>query len=313
MQTKTNSVATIVPSVPYKVTYNYLKDNSSKKPYYKKDEDKKESENFTIEDILASQMDNEEIELDNEEFEQRLADADIINISAANSLINKKLFNKLKVTAQSQSIPRINVDELKKWIKKNYTRKVNTTLSNLQSTTMIEGFDTEQFDFVKRILEMKLMQLQAGHGEKLDLSMDENTYTATIVSPDFETLKLCFPALFISRWNENEVPLSKWRRKLIYGVGYARKADGILFNYGNVDQEFLLFENVGPPSKTKEPKYRADLLKCFRNSVDAICKTFWNGNGDVELAKKYYVLSYVLHAKANKYYNFIAKTNKIYE
>ncbi|CAJ0886630.1 12767_t:CDS:2 [Entrophospora sp. SA101] len=72
MQTKTNSVATIVPSVPYKVTYNYLKDNSSKKPYYKKDEDKKESENFTIEDILASQMDNEEIELDNEEFEQRL-------------------------------------------------------------------------------------------------------------------------------------------------------------------------------------------------------------------------------------------------
>ena len=65
---------------------------------------------------------------------------------------------------------------------------------------MIEGFDTEQFDFVKQILEIKLMQLQAGHGEKLDLSMDENTYTATIVSPDFETLKLCFPALFISRW-----------------------------------------------------------------------------------------------------------------
>ncbi|CAH1771424.1 5539_t:CDS:2, partial [Entrophospora sp. SA101] len=99
----------------------------------------------------------------------------------------------------------------------------------------------------------KLMQLQAGHGEKLDLSMDENTYTATIVSPDFETLKLCFPTLFISRWNENEVPSSKWRCKLIYGVGYAHKADGILFNYDNVDQEFLLFENVGPPSKTKEP------------------------------------------------------------
>ncbi|CAJ0749753.1 15652_t:CDS:2 [Entrophospora sp. SA101] len=191
------------------MTTDIVTDNSSKKPYYKKDEDEKESENFTIEDILASQMDNEEIELDNEEFEQRLADAEIINISAANSLINKKLFNKLKATAQSQFIPRINVDELKKWIKKNYTRKVNTTLSNLQSTTMIEGFDTEQFDFVKQILEMKLMQLQAGHGEKLDLSMDENTYTATIMSPDFETLKLCFPALFISRWNENEVPSSK--------------------------------------------------------------------------------------------------------
>ncbi|CAJ0641032.1 4099_t:CDS:2 [Entrophospora sp. SA101] len=273
------------------MTTDIVTDNSSKKPYYKKDEDEKESENFTIEDILASQMDNEEIELDNEEFEQRLADADIINISAANSLINKKLFNKLKATAQSQSIPCINVDELKKWIKKNYTRKVNTTLSNLRSTTMIEGFDTEQFDF-----------LQAGHGEKLDLSMDENTYTATIVSPDFETLKLCFPTLFISRWNENEVPSSKWRCKLIYGVGYAHKADGILFNYDNVDQEFLLFENVGPPSKTKEPKYCADLLKCFRNSVDAICKAFWNGNGDVELAKKYYVLSYVLHENEGELY-----------
>ncbi|CAG8532237.1 3582_t:CDS:2 [Diversispora eburnea] len=75
----------------------------------------------------------------------------------------------------------------------------------------------------------------------------------------------------------------------------ARKADGILLNYENISQEFLLFENVGPPSKTKNPKYKGDLLKCFRNSVDAICKTFWNVNGDVELARKYYVLTYVLY------------------
>ena len=73
-------------------------------------------------------------------------------------------------------------------------------MSNLQATTEIEGLDLEEFNFVKRVLEIKLMQLQAGHGEKLDLLMDENTYTSTIVSPDFEILKLCFPCLFISRW-----------------------------------------------------------------------------------------------------------------
>ena len=32
------------------------------------------------------------------------------------------------------------------------------------------------------------MQFQAGHGNKLDLLMDENTYTSTIVSPNFENL-----------------------------------------------------------------------------------------------------------------------------
>ncbi|CAG8591897.1 4006_t:CDS:2 [Ambispora leptoticha] len=97
--------------------------------------------------------------------------------------------------------------------------------------------------------------------------------------------------------NENDVPSSKWRREMIYqnSNASARKADGILFNYENTSQESLLFENIGPPLKTKNPKYNGDLLKCFRNSVDSICKTFWNGNGDVEFAKKYYVLAYVLH------------------
>ncbi|CAG8602624.1 22994_t:CDS:10, partial [Gigaspora margarita] len=259
--------------------------NSSKKSCYKKNGDEKElgritvKSNETIEDVLASQIDNEEkMELTNEDFEERLNDADIINIT----------------TAQSQSLPRINVDGLKEWIKKNYARKIKTTLSNLRSTTIIEGFDAEHSDFIKRIFEIKLMQLQAGHGEKLDWLMDENTYTSTIVSPDFEILNLTNALL---NRNENEVPSSKWRRILIYGVASARKADGILFNYDNVDQEFLIFENIGPPSRRKKPKYYADLLKCFRNSVDAICKIFWNGNGDVELVRKYYVLAYVLHGK----------------
>ncbi|RHZ79330.1 hypothetical protein Glove_149g56 [Diversispora epigaea] len=58
----------------------------------------------------------------------------------------------------------------------NFTFSANskTALSNLQSITIIEGFDTEQIDFLKRIFETKLMQLQAEHGEKLDLLMDEN-------------------------------------------------------------------------------------------------------------------------------------------
>lgn len=92
--------------------------NSSKKSCYKKNGDEKElgritKSNETIEDVLASQIDNEEkMELTNEDFEERLNDADIINISADNSLINKKLFNELKATAQSQSLPRINVDGL---------------------------------------------------------------------------------------------------------------------------------------------------------------------------------------------------------
>ncbi|CAG8666313.1 29041_t:CDS:10, partial [Racocetra persica] len=224
--------------------------------------------------ILDMQMDFEEKdELTEDEFEKRLADTDIVDISSSNpSSVNKVVFNKLKKTAQSQPPPRINVDGLRKWIQKNYARELTITMSNLRSTTTIENFNTEQTDFIKR-----------------------NTYTATIVSPDFELLKFSFPNLFISRWNDNEVPSSKWCNEIVYGDenAFARNADGILFNYENTSQEFLLFENVSSPLKTKNPKYKGDLLKCFQNSVDAICKTFWNGDGDVELAKKYYVLAYV--------------------
>jgi len=99
-----------------------------------------------------------------------------------------------------------------------------------------------------------------------------------------------------SRWNENDVPSSKWRRELIYGTGaLARKADGILFNYDDSDHEFLIFENIGPPLETKNRKYRQDLLKSFRNCVDSICRLFWCGIGDVKLASKYYVLAYVVY------------------
>ncbi|CAG8771724.1 26805_t:CDS:2 [Gigaspora margarita] len=253
-----------------------------------------------IQNILENHkaIHEEKDELTDDEVEKSLAEADIINISSDNLPINREFFNILKEKAHSQPPPRIKLDGLKKWIQENYARKITTTISNIRSITTIEDFDTKQVDFIKRILEIKLMQFQAGHGKKLDLLMDENTYTSTIVSPDFEMLKFCFPKLFISRWNENDVPSSKWRREIAYhdSSASARKADGILFNYENTSQEFLLFENIGPPLKTQNPKYNGDLLKCFRNSVDSICKTFWNGNGDVEFAKKYYVLAYVLYS-----------------
>ena len=73
-------------------------------------------------------------------------------------------------------------------------------MSYLRSTTSIISFDDDEFDFIKWVLESKLMQLRAGHGEKLDLQMDENTFTSTVISPDFELLKACFPGLIVSRW-----------------------------------------------------------------------------------------------------------------
>ncbi|CAB5357118.1 unnamed protein product [Rhizophagus irregularis] len=112
--------------------------------------------------------------------------------------------------------------------------------------------------------------------------MDENTYTSTVISPDFEFLKTCFPGLFISRWNENDVPSSKWCREFVYGTGaLARKADGILFNYDDNNHEFFIFENIGPPLETKNSKYHKDLLKNFRNSVDSICRLFWEYEGEL--------------------------------
>ncbi|RIA80165.1 hypothetical protein C1645_14730 [Glomus cerebriforme] len=226
----------------------------------------------------------------------RLIEANIVNISANRSLANKDLLKILKEQAKSEPFLDFNITGLKNWFRNNYARKIDNTISNLQATTAIDGFDEKQFDLIKRVLEYKLMQLRAGHGDQLDALMDENTYTSTVISPDFEFLKTCFPGLFISRWNENDVPSSKWRRELVYGTGaLARKADGILFNYDDDDHEFFIFENIGPHLETKNGKYRNDLLKSFRNSVDSLCRLFWGGNGDVNLASKYYVLAYVVY------------------
>lgn len=128
----------------------------------------------------------------------------------------------LKEQANSAPFPNINTTGLKIWIKKNYAVcarlcisfiyslglllvffqcNIYDTLSNLRETTKIDGFDADQFDLIKRVLEYKLMHLIAGHGNQLDVSlMDENTYTSTVISQDFELLKLCFPGLFVSQW-----------------------------------------------------------------------------------------------------------------
>ncbi|CAG8781740.1 26585_t:CDS:2, partial [Dentiscutata erythropus] len=232
------------------------------------------SAGISFEDILENNKANheEKDKLTDNDVEKSLAEADIINISLDNpSILNRELFNILKEKAYSQPPPHIKIDGLKKWIQENYARKLTTMMSNIRSVTTIEDFDAKQ-----------LMQFQARHGKKLDLLIDKNTYTSTIVSPDFEMLKFCFLKLFISRWNENDVPSSKWHCEIVYcdSNTSACKADGILFNYGNISQKFLLFENISLQLKTQNPKYNSDLLKCFRNSVDSICKTFWNGNRD---------------------------------
>ncbi len=44
------------------------------------------------------------------------------------------------------------------------------------------------------------MQLRAGFGDQLHKDMDENTYTSTIISSDFELLKMYFRNIFRSNW-----------------------------------------------------------------------------------------------------------------
>ncbi|CAG8437222.1 9262_t:CDS:2 [Funneliformis mosseae] len=235
---------------------------------YEKDEDEKELEHFPmssnelrlmaereakVQQPLETDI-QEEVSFTIEEFEE----ANIINLSLDNSLTNKKIFNELKAAAKSAPLPYVNLDCLKKWIKESYTRKIETTLSNLRATTEIERLDLEQFNFVRRVLGIKLMQLRAGHGEKLDSLMDEKTYISTIVSPDFEILKFCF--VF-------EFPSSKWRRELVYRTcSSVRKTDGS--------------------------------LKELTKLCNAICETFWKSkSGDATIASKYYVLAYVVHSK----------------
>ncbi|CAG8761590.1 14261_t:CDS:2, partial [Cetraspora pellucida] len=153
-----------------------------------------------------------------------LAEADIINISSNNPPINKEFFDRLKETAQSQPPPHVKVNGLKKWIQENYDRKISTTISNIRSVTTIEDFDTKQVEFIKRILEIKLMQFQAGHAD--GKSNRKNKCINPYCLLDF--------------------PSSKWHREMVYhdSSASARKADGILFNYDNTSQEFLLFENI---------------------------------------------------------------------
>jgi hypothetical protein len=145
-----------------------------------------------------------------------LIEANIVNISANRSLANKDLLKILKEQANSAPFPtNINTTGLKIWTKKfmRYAQdyvyllfiffqyNIYDTLSNLRETTKIDGFDADQFDLIKRVLEYKLMHLIAGHGNQLDVTlMDENTYTSTVISQDFELLKLCFPGLFVSQW-----------------------------------------------------------------------------------------------------------------
>ncbi|CAJ0846439.1 13714_t:CDS:2, partial [Entrophospora sp. SA101] len=236
-------------------------------------------------------------ELTDEEYFLGLSVADIINLSDKKTLADDEMVAKLKKEANSNPPPCINSAYLKRWFNSVYENDIENSLKKLKKDfDVIDGFDTSESDLIKDIIRIKLLQLRADHG-KINKHIDENTYTSILISMDFEFLRLHFPGLISSSWNENEVPSSKWRREKIYNDSdaMARKADGILFNYNCRDQELFIFENIGPPEKTNNPKYLSDKLKCFRNCADSIFKTFYNGNGNIKYASKFYVLAYIVY------------------
>ncbi|CAG8653961.1 10200_t:CDS:2 [Funneliformis mosseae] len=95
-------------------------------------------------------------DLSDDEYEIRLIEANLVNISSNRSLTDKDLLKILKEQAKSNPFPNVNITGLKNWIKQNYLRDIDNTLSNLRATTEIKEFDKNQFDLIKRILEYKL-------------------------------------------------------------------------------------------------------------------------------------------------------------
>ncbi|CAJ0834598.1 5664_t:CDS:2 [Entrophospora sp. SA101] len=79
------------------------------------------------------------------------------------------------------------------------------------------------------MVRIKLLQLRAEFGQ-ISKKIDENTYTFTLTSVDFEFLRLHFPHLV----------------------------------------ELLIFENLGPPNQIKNTKYLSDKIKCFSKGMGVL-------------------------------------------
>ncbi|RUS16518.1 hypothetical protein BC937DRAFT_91119 [Endogone sp. FLAS-F59071] len=170
-------------------------------------------------------------------------------------------------------------------LKQNFNKDISSKLLCLQSMKAIEGFNDDEFDLIKQVLEDKLMHMYARLTGKLDLLMDENTYISMVISTDFEFLKKCFLGLFDSRWyisnqlNENEVLLSQWCHQLSGESASARKADGILFSFDQFDWEIFIFENVDPPIQA--------IFESNKNILDEYTTSSFKKNTNITPVRKW--------------------------
>nr|CAG8615415.1 2866_t:CDS:2 [Entrophospora candida] len=154
--------------------------------------------------------------LTDQEFNARLAEANIFNISNKNNnLVNQNSFNELKKIASSNKIPKVNVDSIKKWFQENIS-------------------------FIKQVLMIKLLQLRNGYGEQLDRDMDESTYTSTIISQDFELLKLYFPKTFTSMCQIAQRKIFKNRPKNLSTGQFEKKNNAS----DSSDSDFILLDEI---------------------------------------------------------------------
>ncbi|CAG8596789.1 10300_t:CDS:2, partial [Funneliformis caledonium] len=107
-----------------------------KKLRYEKDEDKKELERFAMRSNELRLMAEREAKV------QQPLETDI------QEEVSFTIEEFEEAATKSAPLPYVNLDCLKKWIKENYTHKIETTLSNLRATMEIERLDLEQFNFV---------------------------------------------------------------------------------------------------------------------------------------------------------------------
>ncbi|CAH1768827.1 6134_t:CDS:2, partial [Entrophospora sp. SA101] len=99
---------------------------------------------------------------------------------------------------------------------------VDDTIKSIQEKKV--DLDPKSTEFIKRILDTWAYKWKS----EFNKIMNEATYTATWIAPDFELLKGNEPDLFTSSWCEMVHPSSKWRRQLVYGSNKkaSRKCDG---------------------------------------------------------------------------------------
>ncbi|KAF0510822.1 proteophosphoglycan ppg4 [Gigaspora margarita] len=222
----------------------------------------------------------------------RICTTQIINISDHETANQHDELKKWVLENRVIDITDKEKDEIENYVINVFERNIEETIKSIQDKKI--NLDQKDAEFIKRILDAWAFRWKAEFNE----NMSESTYTATWIAPDFEILKSKNPELFTSSWCEMIHPSSRWIRQNVYKSNKkaGRKCDGILFIKNSL-LERLVFENVSPPKMNKRPKYYSDLKKAIRNAVDSLCTRFWsNREGDVEIARKYMELVYIVHS-----------------